>query len=215
VATEEPPQNGPKTVTLEMPGLPVTAIGYKRPSQYDKDDIPLDLIQILLSQGRAGLLYNELVQEKRLAQQAQAIAAIPDDRYPSLFVFLLAPAQGHTVEENQRALEELLQRFKSTPVEQPVLQRVKALGRANLVRRMSGNADLAGLLAQYAVSYGDWRKLFTALDDLNQVKAEDVQRAANRYFVATGRTTVQTVLPGQSNAAPPPRPPERRTGGLQ
>ena len=215
VATEEPSQNGPKTVTLEMPGLPVTAIGYKRPSQYDKDDIPLDLIQILLSQGRAGLLYNELVQEKRLAQQAQAIAAIPDDRYPSLFVFLLAPAQGHTVEENQRALEELLQRFKSTPVEQPVLQRVKALGRANLVRRMSGNADLAGLLAQYAVSYGDWRKLFTALDDLNQVKAEDVQRAANRCFVATGRTTVQTVLPGQSNAAPPPRPPERRTGGLQ
>jgi predicted Zn-dependent peptidase len=119
------------------------------------------------------------------------------------------------VEENQRALEELLQRFKSTPIEQQVLQRVKAQGRASLVRRMSSNADLAGLLALYSASYGDWRKLFTALDDLNQVKAEDVQRAAIRYFVATGRTTVQTVFPGQSNAAPPPRPPERRTGGLQ
>ena len=55
---------------------------------------------------------------------------------------------------------------------------------------MSSNRDLAGLLALYSASYGDWRKLFTALDDLNQVKAEDVQRAANRYFVATGRTTV-------------------------
>ena len=109
---QEPPQNGPKTVVLEMAGPPATVVGYKRPSQYDKDDIALDLIQILLSQGRTGMLYNELVQEKRLAQQAQAIATNPDGRYPNLFVFLLAPAQGHTVEENQRALDELLQRLQ-------------------------------------------------------------------------------------------------------
>ena len=94
MTTEEPPQNGPKTVILEMPGPPVTAVGYKRPSQYDKDDIPLDLIQILLSQGRTGMLYSELVQEKRLAQQAQAIATNPDGRFPNLFVFLLVPAPG-------------------------------------------------------------------------------------------------------------------------
>ena len=40
------------------------------------------------------------------------------------------------------------------------------------------------------------------LDDLNQVKAEDVLRAANRYLVATGRTTVYTVPPGQSARRP-------------
>lgn len=212
--TLEPPQNGPKTVTVEMPGQPVTAVGYRRPSQYDKDDLPLDLMQILLSQGRTGMLYNELVQEKRLARQAQAMATNPDGRFPNLFVFLLAPAQGRTVEENQRALEELLQRFKSTPVDPQLLARAKAQGRANVVRRMNSNRDLAGLLARYSASYGDWRKLFTTLEDLNLVKPEDVQRAANTYFVATGRTTVSTVPPGQSNA-PPPKPVERKTGGQQ
>jgi predicted Zn-dependent peptidase len=212
--TQEPPQNGPKTVTLEMPGQPVTLVGYKRPSQYDKDDLPLDLIQILLSQGRTGLLYSELVQEKRLAQQAQAMATNPDGRFPNLFIFLLAPAQGRTVEENQQGLEDLLQRFKSTPIDPQLLARAKAQGRANFVRQMTSNRDIAGLLALYAASYGDWRKLFGTLDDLDKVKPEDVQRAANRYFVATGRTTVQSVLPGQSNA-PPSKPPERRTGGPQ
>ena len=215
VTTQEPPQNGPKTVILEMPGQPVTLVGYKRPSQYDKDDLPLDVIQILLSQGRTGMLYNELVQEKHLAQQAQAIATSPDGRFPHLFIFMLVPAQGRTVEENQRALEDLLQRFKSTPVDPQLVARAKAQGRANLVRRMTSNRDLAGLLALHAASYGDWRKLFTTLDDLDKVKPEDVQRAANRYFVATGRTTVQTVPPGQSNAPPPPKPPERKTGGPQ
>jgi predicted Zn-dependent peptidase len=215
VTTQEPPQAGPKTVILEVPGAPLLAVGYKRPSQYDKDDLALDLIQILLSQGRTGILYSEMVQEKRIAQQAQAIATNPDGRFPNLFAFLLVPAAGHTVEENQLALEDLLQRFKSTPLDPQLLARAKGQGRANLVRRLTSNRDLAGLLAFHAASYGDCRRLFTTLDDLNQVKPQDVQRAANRYFVAAGRTTVYTVLPGQSDAPPPPKPPERKTGGPQ
>jgi predicted Zn-dependent peptidase len=209
MSAEEPPQVGPKTVILETAGPSATVVAYKRPSQYDKDDVPLDLIQILFSQGRTGMLYNELVREKRIAQQAQAIATHPDGRYPSLFVFFLMPAPGHTVEENQRALEELLQRFKSAAIDPQILARAKAHGRANLLRRMTSNSELAGLLALHAASYGDWRKLFTLLDDLDQAKASDVLRAANRYLIASGRTTVYTVPPGQSGAA------ERRTGGAQ
>jgi predicted Zn-dependent peptidase len=213
VTTQEPPQSGPKSVILEVGGQPVTMVGYKRPNQYDKDDLSLDLIQLLFSQGRTGLLYSELVQEKRLAQQVQAVATVPDGGFPNLFVFLLTPAPGHTVEENQRALEELLWRFKSNPVDPQLLARAKAQGRANFIRQIGGNRDLAHLLALHAASYGDWRKLFTTLDGLNRMRAEDVQRAANRYFVATGRTTVSTVPPGQSNAAPAAL--ERRAGGAQ
>ena len=94
-----------------------------------------------------------------------------------------------------------------------MLARAKTQARGNIVRRMTSNSELAHLLAFVSANYGDWRKLFTTLDDLDQVKAEDVQRAAIRYFVATGRTTVSTALPGQSGALP--AAPERRTGGLQ
>jgi predicted Zn-dependent peptidase len=215
VTAQEPPQPGPKTVIIEMPGLPVALVGYKRPSQYDKDDLPLDLIQILLSQGRTGTLFNELVQEKHLAQQVQAIATNPDGRFPNLFVFLLVPAPGRTVEENRRALEDLLERFKSTAPDPLVLARAQAQGRASFIRGMTGNRDLARLLALHSASQGDWRKLFTTLHDLSLVTPQDVQRAANRYFVATGRTTVYNVLPGQSDAPPPPKSPDRKTGGPQ
>jgi predicted Zn-dependent peptidase len=215
VTAQEPPPSGPKTVIVEMPGQPVTLVGYQRPSQYDKDDLAFELIQILLSQERRGMLYNELVQEKRLANQAQALATNPDGRFPNLFVFRLVPAPGHTVVENQRALEDLLQRFKSTALDSRLLAQAKAMVRATFFRRVASDRELAGLLAEYSGSYGDWRRLFTTLDDLNQVKSEDVQRAASRYFVAAGRTTLYTVLPGQSDAAPPPRLAERGTGGPQ
>lgn len=215
VTTLEPPQPGPKTVVVEMPGPPAVLVGYKRPSQYDKEDLALDLLQILLSQPPTGTLRKELVEEKRLAVQAQAIATNPDGRFPNLFVFVLTPAPGRTVEENRRALDDLLERFKSTALDPLLLSRAKAQGRAALIRTMTSNRDLARLLALHAASYGDWRKLFTALDDLSQVTSQDVQRAASRTFVATGRTTVYNVLPGQSNALPPPKAPERKPGGPQ
>jgi predicted Zn-dependent peptidase len=214
-ASGEPPQNGPKTVVVEMPGPPLTVIGYQRPSQFDKDDLALDLIQLLLSGGRMGILQSQLVEEKRIAQQARAAATNPDGRFPNVFIFLLIPAPGHTVEENQRALEDLLRHFKSTAVDPVLLARAKAQGRATLLHAMAANRDLARLLALFSASYGDWRKLFTTLDDMDRVSPADVQRVANRYFVAAGRTTVYTVLPGQSDAPPPPKPPERKTGGPQ
>ena len=214
VTTQEPPQNGPKTVAIELPGPPMAIVGYKRPSQYDKDDVALDVIQIIFSQGRSAMLYSDLVQEKRLAQQAQATATVPDGRFPSLFLFMLVPAPGRSVDENQKALDDMLARFKATPLDPQLVARAKAMGRANLIRRMNSNPDMAALLALHAGSFGDWRRLFTQLDDLNKVRADDLQRVASRYFVATGRTTLYSVPPGQSNA-PPAKAPERKTGGLQ
>ena len=214
VTTQEPPQLGPKTVVIETPGPPLAMVGYKRPNRYDKDDLPLDLIQIILSQGRTGTLNNELVQEKRIAQRAQAIATNPDGRYPNLFVFLLVPSQGHTVEENRQALEDLLDRFKSKAPDPLLFARAQAQERASLMGRMTSNRELARRLALHSASHGDWRKLFTTLDDLSRVTPQDLQRAASRCFVANGRTTVYSVLPGQSDATPP-KPPERKTGGPQ
>ena len=215
---QEPPQNGPRSAIVEMAAPPFTLIGYKRPSQYEADDVVLDVLYTMLSLGRSGLLYDSLIREKRLAQQAAVQASMPEGRFPNLFVFLLLPAQGRTVEENQRGLDEFLQRLKSVPVDAATLARAKAQGMANLVRRSAGNREMAALLAFQWASYGDLRKLFTYEDELNRVKPEDVQRVVSRWFVATGRTTLSTVPPGQSASqfnAPPPKPAVLKSGGGQ
>ena len=49
---EEPPQEGPKTVVSKPTGPLVVSIGYKRPSQYDKDDAAFDVIQYLSLPGQ-------------------------------------------------------------------------------------------------------------------------------------------------------------------
>ncbi len=200
---DEPPQAGPRTTVVEIPGDPILAVSYKRPSQYDRDDAVFDLIQLVVGQGRSGLLRSLAVEEKHVAVNTQVVATFPDGRGPSLFTFLLFPAPGHTVEENQQALEDVLQRLKTTPLDEQTLARAKAQGRATVLRRLGSNGQMAELLALCHAEYGGWRKLFTNLEALKAVTAEQVTRVANRYFVATGRTTAYSVLPGQSD---PPRP---------
>ncbi|PWU04893.1 MAG: peptidase M16 [Terriglobia bacterium] len=193
VHTEEPSQPGPKTAIVDSPSQPLLVIGYKRPDQYDKDDPVFDIISEILSSGRTGLMYQELVRDKKLALAAEAGAEFPDARYPNLFLFFIAPGLGHTVEENQKALEDLLERFKSQTVDAQTLARVKTKARAGVIRRLDNNAGLAALLAANYAAYGDWRKLFTSLDELDAVTASDVQRVARQCFTTESRTVAFTV----------------------
>ena len=108
----------------------------------------------------------------------------------------LVPGRGHTVEENQKALDDLLGRFLATPVDSETLNRVKTKVRASVIRRLDSNAGLASSLASAHAGYGDWRKLFTEIDDLNKVTAADVARVARQCFVTKSRTVAYTVNPG-------------------
>jgi zinc protease len=174
-------------------------VGYKRPSQYDKDDAAFDVLQMVLGEGRTGLLYKELITDKRLAQSVQVGAAFPAGRYANLFLFVLVPAQGHTVDENEKALDEFLNRLKVQKLEATVLARAKAHARVTLINRLAGNAGIAALLGLFQADFGDWRKMFEAAESLNKVTADDVQRVVGRCFVPAGRTTAYTVT-GQSGA---------------
>jgi predicted Zn-dependent peptidase len=77
---------------------------------------------------------------------------------------------------------------------------VKTKLRAALIRKLDSNSGLAEELCFYSVNFGDWRKLFTALEDYEKVTVEDVQRVAQTYLVDRARTVAYTVAPAQGGA---------------
>jgi predicted Zn-dependent peptidase len=195
VTTEEPEQVGPKRVEVESPSQPIEIIAYHRPDQYDKDDPVFDVVSSVLSEGRTSIIYRDLVRDKQLAVAAGAEATFPGGKYPGLFFFYLVPAMGHGVEEGQKELDSVLADFETNKIDDAALARVKTRTRANLIRRLDNNEGLAQLLADYYANYGDWRKLFTEIDEIDKVTAEDVQRVAKQYFVPSNRTIALTVQP--------------------
>jgi predicted Zn-dependent peptidase len=64
-----------------------------------------------------------------------------------------------------------------------------------VIRQLDNNAGIASLLTANYAAYGDWRKLFTSLDDLDKVTAADVERVAQKYFVTSSETVAYTTAP--------------------
>ena len=71
------------------------------------------------------------MRDKQIALEAEvADDTFPGGKYPNLFLFFLAPAAGHTTAENEKALYEVLEKFKSQKVDEVTLARVKTKTRA-------------------------------------------------------------------------------------
>ncbi len=198
--TVEPPQDGEKRARVASPAQPFLAVAYKRPDQYSKDDAALDVLSDILSDGRTGIFYKELVRDKKIALGAESDATFPGGKYPNLFILFYIPNAGHTVEEGEKEMYAIIDRMKKQKVDDESLKRVKTKLRATLIRKLDNNAGLASELASYSANFGDWRKLFTELDDYEKVTAEDVQRVAQTYLVEKSRTVAYTFVPKEEGA---------------
>ena len=191
--TEEPVQEGEKRVSVATPAQPFLIVGYKRPDQHSPDDAALEVLSSVLSDGRTGWIYKDMVRDKQIALGAGSQPTFPGGKYPSLFIFFSAPGTGHSTEDNEKALYEIIERAKTTKVDQQTLDRIKTNIRASLIRKLTGNSGLAAELTSYHVNYGDWRRIFTELEDTNKVTADDVQRVARTYLIQEHRTVAYTV----------------------
>ena len=143
------------------------------------------------------MLYRELVRDKKLALVAQAVATTPGSRYPNLFILFSAPNAGKTIEENEKAIYEIVEELKARQVDTATLERVKTQVRAGLVRSLDSNSGLAENLASNYATYGDWRKLFTGIAEIEKVTAADVQRVMKTYFAPSNRTVAYIAPKGK------------------
>ena len=200
VRTVEPVQEGEKRAVVESPAQPFLAIGYKRPSQYSPDDAALDVLSDILSGGRTGLIYKDLVRDKKIALGAGSQDTFPGGKYPSLFIFYVLPSTGHSIEENEKALYAIIDHVKKDKVDDQTIARVRIKLRAALIRKLDSNSGLAEELCTYSANFGDWKKLFTQLEEYEKVTADDVQRVAKKYLIDNTRTVAYTEAPKEGAA---------------
>ncbi len=187
VRVGEPAQPGPKTISVNS-NSPLVVVGYKRPAQYEKDDVAFDILSAVLVSGHSGALYRDLVTDKHLATTVEAVPTFPDGRYPSLFVFLIQPAPGHTGEELVAEVEAVMGHLAAGDVDDPDMTRAKARLRAGVMDLLATNEGLVSILPRYVADFNEWTRLVTVLDLLNKVSVPDLQRAAGRYFNPMNRT---------------------------
>jgi predicted Zn-dependent peptidase len=198
--TREPPQQALRETTIHDHSQPLYVEGYHRPDFRDPDDAVYDVISDLLSKGRTSRLYRSLVRDKRIAIAAQG-GTFPGSKYPSLFFFFAAPAQGHTAAEMAGAIHQEIEKLKTQDVSDEELQSIKTRAKADLIRGLGNDQGLAQQLGEFQALYGDWRELFRQIGQMEKVTKADIRRVANKTFREENRT-VATIETEAAKAAP-------------
>jgi predicted Zn-dependent peptidase len=198
VDTVEPTQLGQRSVVLEDRAQPLILIGYHKGSIHHPDDAVFDAITDILGEGRTSRLYRALVRDSQVAMYASAFPGLAGNKYPGLFVFYAYPARGQTNEACLKAIDAEIVRLKEALVTPEELKKAKTRARGKLIRSLASNEGLARKLAMFQTVTGDWRTLFSQLEAIDRVTAEDIQRVAQETFVTSNRT-VGMIKTAQAN----------------
>ena len=201
----EPPQKAERRLTKSYDNTPLPAVlmGYHMPANFAPDSYPLDIASTILSSGQSSMLYRKLVYEDRVAVQASAGGNFTED--PNLFIFRAVMNQGKTPAEGEKALESVLDRLKTAPVDARDLEKAKNQQIAATVlrrQRVESKADAIGLCA---VVGKDVNLVNTELDRYLKVSAADIQRAARQYLVPAQRTVLVVEPPKEAGKTEAPK----------
>ena len=181
VTVIEPAQGGERRIELLAEAEPTIMIGYHKPAIKNPDDYVLDVISMILGNGRTSRLYKKLVIEKQIASDIGVFDA-PGSRYPNLFLLSANPRAPHTNKEVEDAILDELARLKSEPVSQRELQQVLNKIEYEEARRMGTNGGLARNLTEYEAVAGDWRYMVEYRKRIAVITPADIQRVARQYF---------------------------------
>lgn len=209
---QEIEQIGRKHIEVEAPAkLPYLMLGYKVPvvitAEREWEPYALQVLASILDGGDSARLASELVRGSAVAASAGA-GYDAFDRLQGLFLFSGTPANGHSVEDLQAALQAQIDRLKADPVSDAELERVKAQIRAAKVYEQDSifyQAMQIGMLETVGLS---WEEAERYLPRIEAVTAEQVREVARKYLVDK-RLTVAELVPQPIEA--PQRP---RSGGV-
>ncbi|TWU45928.1 Protease 3 precursor [Novipirellula aureliae] len=184
--TVEPAQDGERTVVLRRVGdVQYAGAAYHIPSGSHADYVAMKALVHILGSEPSGRLYKELVEEE-LASNVFALAYGLAE--PGLFMAFAEVSKDHSIEQARQKLIDVIETsIRENPITEQELERAKQKILKERELQASDSDQIAVALSDWAAQ-GDWRLYLLYRDRVESLTVEDVQSAANRYFVSNNRT---------------------------
>jgi len=202
--TEEPPQEGERTVVLRRVGdVSVVGAAYHMPAGPQQDSAALQVLANILSTQPSGRLYQALVATKKAAS-AGAFARAEHD--PGLFQLEAEVPKESSLEEVESLMLSTTETLAEKGVTAEEVNRAKKQILKQREMAAANTAQIGVSLSEWAAQ-GDWRLYFLHRDWIEQVTPEAVQAVAAKYLVRNNRTVGLFIPTDKSEKVPiPPTP---------
>jgi len=203
--TEEPAQDGERSVTLRRVGdLATVGVAYHVPSGSHEENPAMQVLANILDTRPSGRFYKTLVETKK-ATAASAYAGREHD--PGLFVVDATVPKGGTPEEVRDLLIATTEEVATKGVTDEEVNRAKQQILKARERAATDTAQIGVALSEWAAQ-GDWRLYFLFRDRIEQVTPQQVQLAAAKYLQRNNRTVGMFLPTEKSERVAVPQTPD-------
>src|SRR5687768_10060050 len=204
----EPPQTAPKSFTRtdKLARTPAMAAAWHLPPRMSKDFFALSVLDPLLNSDDSARMYRKLVRDDRLAMSSQGgfnfLGPNWDMKGPMLYTMRVDYFNDKTADQIIESIESVLDDVSKNGITAAELAQAKTTMRSAFLDDMEaggmplfGRANLLGVFALFDDNPG---RINTILGELDKVTLEDVKAAANKWFVPTNRTSIDSRPAGKT-----------------
>ncbi len=205
--TEEPPQDGERTVTLRRVGdVGILGMIYHVPAGPHEEFPAVEILADVLGAEPSGPLYKALVETKLATSVSVGAEACHDPGILEITAEVDAKEQLK-LERVRRALQETIDKVLASGVSEEDVERAR--------RRYLKNREMAAVdpnriaiqLSEWAAQ-GDWRLYFLARDRIEKVTRAQVDAAARAYLTPSNRTVGYFIPTTKPERTPVPAAPD-------
>jgi zinc protease len=170
--------------------VPRMLMGFNTVRIGEPDFYALEVLQAILTNGKTGRLYKQLVEGKEIASSVESTDNA--GRYPGWFSVQVQLLQGKDRAEAEKLVLAELKRLQEEPVSAAELKRAQRALLADIIFKRESVHGLADSIAR-GVTTNDLDFLKTYLPRIAAVTPNDVQASAKKYFDPAKRVVVWSV----------------------
>ncbi|HEV8606670.1 MAG TPA: pitrilysin family protein [Tepidisphaeraceae bacterium] len=183
--TQEPEQDGERTVTLRRVGdVGVVGVAYHVPAGPHEDSAAMQVLANILSTSPSGRLYKALVETKKATD---VFASARGEHDPGLMMIEAEVRDPKMLEEVREIIIGTVEGVAARGVSDEEVNRARQQILKARQRSEMDTSSMAIALSNWA-SQGDWRLYFLHRDRIEKVTASAIQVAAAKYLQRNSRT---------------------------
>ncbi len=183
--TTEPTQDGERAVTLRRVGetQALMAVYHVPPGSHD-EFAAVDMASEILGDVPSGRLHKALVETRKAASVSMGSFQL---REPGVAILSAEVRKDNSIDEARSIALQVVEEVKTKKFTSEELERVRLQSLKQFDLFMNNSQAVAMNLSEWQ-SMGDWRMMFIHRDRIKAVTLEQVQAAAEKYFIASNRT---------------------------
>ena len=179
-------------VVKEVYGLesPNVMIAWRAPKANDPQNETLNILQSIMTNGKAGLIDLNISQKQKLLYAGAMFYSLADY---SVFILMGAPKEGQSLDQVRDILLAELDNLKKGNFNDELLSSIINNRKLSEMRRLESNSGRANMFVSSFVNDIPWERAVNQINYLSQVTKDGVVKLANELFTNNNYVEVRKI----------------------